>query len=307
MQKQNKKIGLIIFWYPLGVSPTLINLVNSLAVKKCDVEIFIDSLSFRWAPIKFKNKKIKIHLVPGIPEPGSAAGLWHTFKVLKGFNDFCRYLGEQISEDFSFIIGADTFGIIASERISKAKKIPLIYFNLELLLSNECKSFKDKMIKFYERKASRAASLIIIQDKNRAKYLIRDNDLNKSKIVYLPVAGLNIYQKKGDYLRKKFQIPKNKKIILYAGEMAPWARCEEIVQAAQKWPDQYILVMHASRITSEVNDYLRKLRKADYDKKVIFSLEPVPWASVPKLLSSADIGLAFYKNLGRNFTEIGFA
>ena len=307
MQKQNKKIGLVIFWYPLGVSPTLINLVNSLVKRNCDVEIFIDRLSFHRAPIIFKNKKIKIHLVSGIPEPGSTTGLLHTFKVFRGFNNFYRYLDEHISKDFSFIIGADTFGIIAAERISKIKKIPLIYFNLELLLSNECHSFKDKVIKLYEKKASRLASLIIIQDKNRAKYLIRDNHLEKNKIVYLPVAGLNIVQQKNDYLRRKFQISKNKKIILYAGEIASWAMCLEIVQAAQKWPIQYVLVMHASRITNEVIDYLKQLQKEDYNKKVIFSLEPVSWVNVPKLLSSADIGLALYKNLGKNFTEIGFA
>ena len=83
--------------------------------------------------------------------------------------------------------------------------------------------------------------------------------------------------------------------------------CLEIVQAAQKWPSRYILVIHASRITNETTDYLKQLRKADFSKKVIFSLEPVSWASVPKLLSSADIGLAFYKNLRISFTEIGFA
>ncbi len=307
MQKQNKKIGLVVFWYPLGVSPTLINLANSLAEKKYDVQIFIDSLSLSRAPIIFKNKKIKVHRVSGIPEPGLTSGLLHTFKVLKGFNNFCRYLEEQITEDFSLIIGADTFGITAAERISRAKKIPLIYLNLELLLSNECHSLKDKVIKFYEKKASRRAYLVIIQDENRAKYLIRDNNLNRNKIVYLPVSGLNIYQKKNDYLQKKFQIPQNKKIILYAGEIAPWAMCLEIVQAAQKWPSRYILVIHASRITNETTDYLKQLRKADFSKKVIFSLEPVSWASVPKLLSSADIGLAFYKNLRISFTEIGFA
>lgn len=298
-----------MFWYPLGVSPTIINLVEYLSKLNYEVNIFIDDSNYQNSRINFKNKNIKLHLIKKVPaiklEKNFFKKIIYQVNVLFAFLRFCQTVKSNISSDYNFLIGIDTFGIIASNFVRN--NIPLVYFNLELLLSEDCKNLKLKLIKFFERRASQKAKTIIIQDEKRANFLIKDNKVYPSKIVYLPVSLPPQKIKTSNFLREEFKISKNKRIVLYAGEIAPWAMIREIVQAAQEWPENYVLVLHASRITDEVELYLKTLKKFDRKKKVIFSTRPCEWSEVSKILASADVGLAFYQNSEKNFTEIGMA
>ena len=58
-----KKIGMMMYGYPLGVSPSIINSAILLALEGYEVHIYIDRPSFNESEIKFANKAIIIHII----------------------------------------------------------------------------------------------------------------------------------------------------------------------------------------------------------------------------------------------------
>lgn len=304
---QKKKIGLIMFWYPIGVSPALINLAEFLAKANFQVHIFIDDNTFQQTKVNFSDKNIILHLIRKIPPQqlkfkNSFDLIRHRIEVLVGFYRYCHQISTLMDRNFTCFIGADTLGMIAANWVGSSKKIPVVYYNLELLLTEECRTIKDKIVKFFEKRASQKARWIIIQDQKRAEYLIEDNNLAKEKFIFIPTAMSNKTVSRNDFLRKKFRISHDKKIILYAGEMVPWSMGLEIAQAAQKWGDDLVLVLHSSRIHEEVKDYLHKIKSIIIKPGKVYFSEPVKWGFLPKIIASADIGLAFY---GDNREKIG--
>ena len=350
-----KKIGIIIFGYPLGMSPMIINSAILLAQEGYEVHIFINEDSFELSKISFNDQNIIIHALNyNSGMCNKRISIFHKGKFKKiPIGNIYRYIyteimttsisyriyllfnrinscssGEKLSrctelffiDAFKFhrevlnyidneyvcLVGIDAIGLITATLISIKKNVPVIYYNMELLLENECKTIKEKILKPLERECNKKSYLTVIQDKGRAKYLIEDNEIPEEKIEYLPVSALgNPYYDKSDCLYKTLGIARDKKILLYAGNIGPWSMSLEIAQAAQNWNDDMVLVLHSWRTDLDDDPYLSQIKNLTRNKKVYLSLNPVNWESLPELLSSADIGLIFYKNLGKNFYEIG--
>jgi len=88
--------------------------------------------------------------------------------------------------------------------------------------------------------------------------------------------------------------------------LMPWAMCLEMAQAAQNWNTDLVLVLHSWEDLKD-DPYIDQIRQLTHTGKVYLSLMNVNWQNMPELLSSADIGLAFYQDLGENFRETGHA
>jgi glycosyltransferase involved in cell wall biosynthesis len=214
-----------------------------------------------------------------------------------------------VDDSYSCIIGVDYYGLIASTMIIEGAtlntKPKLIYYNMELLLDAYPTTIKNKVLKSLERDCSRRCDLTIIQDMNRAKYFMDDNGVPEEKIMLIPVSGMReVYKKSSNYLRTIFGIDSNKKVVLYAGSVLEWAMCLEIAEAAQNWPDDLVLVLHSARKDIDTA-YVDRIRKIASNKEIYLSLNPIQWDLVPDLISSADIGLIFYRNIDPNYYEIG--
>ncbi len=349
-----KKIGIIVFKYPLGVSPYIINSAILLAREGYKVHIFIDKPNFDRSRINFTDPNIILHLIQDKHNSGiwnrriwifrngefktatigtiyryiyprfmilihmylmfnrdylsSFGGKLHHYTkyIFEDIFEFYKRTLEYIDDDYACIIGVEPKGLIAASFLSIEKKIPVIYFNMELFLENECKTSYEKFLKCVERECNKRSYITLIADERRAKYLINDNNIPIEKIVCVPVSALGeTYQKKSDYLYKILGISKDKKIILYAGNIIEWSLSLEIAKAAQKWDDNMVLVLHTWKPNLDKDPYINQIRDLTKNKKVYLSLNPVEYESLPELLSSADIGLVFYKNLGKNFYETG--
>jgi glycosyltransferase involved in cell wall biosynthesis len=149
------------------------------------------------------------------------------------------------------------------------------------------------------------ASFIISLDEERARLLAEDNDIQLNRFVIMPVcADGPRFEKRSIYLKEKFNLPEGKIILLYAGFLSKWAFCEELAQSALHWDDNWVLILHSHGYHDP--GYLKCLKKY-VGKKVLLSLDPVPYEDLPALLSSADIGIALYKNIGKNFHLIDSA
>ena len=223
--------------------------------------------------------------------------------------EFYEKIADHIDDDFVCLIGVEPFGLIAAtlaaDASKKEKSVPVIYYNQELLLERECSTF-DRIVKALERTCNQMCYLTIVTGKRRAELLRADNNLESESIVCVPVAGLGkAYRAKGNLLQEMCGIPQEKKVLLYAGNIEPWAMCLEMAEAAQNWRDDFVLVLHSWQEDLVNHPYITQIRRLTQTRKVYLSLKQVDWQKMPELVSSADIGLALYQDLGEARNEIG--
>ncbi|MSU54701.1 MAG: hypothetical protein EXS48_02635 [Candidatus Staskawiczbacteria bacterium] len=221
---------------------------------------------------------------------------------------FTTHLRKYINRDYLCLIGVEPRGLLSATLLAQDHNIPVIYQNMELLLADECKSDIDKVMKNLERECNQKCLFTIIQDQRRAQYLIKDNQLDPQKIKLLPNSlWEDAYKNTTDYLYKKLNIPKDKKIILYAGNLNWPSMSLEVAQLVQKWPDNYVLVLHTWAKFGRTDEYTNKMKEIIDNKRVYLSVEFLESRQFPELISSSAIGLVFYRNLGPNYYEIGSA
>jgi glycosyltransferase involved in cell wall biosynthesis len=234
----------------------------------------------------------------------------YTHRFFPSLAEFHQEVADHIDDDYVCLVGVEPYGLIAATLAANASKhdkdIPVVYYNQELLLERECHTFESKVLKALEKMCNQACSFTITQDKRRAKHLRNDNNLKAESIICVPVSGLEkAYHRKGNFFHDLYGIPREKKVLLYAGNMSWWALCVEMAEAAQTWKDNFVLVLHSWREDMKNDAYVSRIRKLTDSNKVYLSLMQVDWQKMPDLLSSADIGLVFYQNLGPNFYETG--
>ena len=221
---------------------------------------------------------------------------------------FQKILTEMTIDEYDLIIGVEPKGLVIAQLLAHSKRSSpkVVYFNMELLLEKECIKKQRKILKMLERACNQRSFLTVIQDKHRAGHLIADNSLDPKKVMCIPVCSFGpAVQNKSDYLQNLFNIEKNKKIILYAGNIIEWSMCLELAEAAQTWSEKYVLVLHTWRPDAKDDQYVRKIIPLTKSNKVYLSLNPLDYSDLSKLVSSADFGVIFYKNLGENFFETG--
>lgn len=193
---------------------------------------------------------------------------------------------------FDYAIGVDPDGLALAARI--APQATLVYFSLELLLSYEITSATDVALKNQERRLSRQAAFVIIQDAERARLLADDNGLRPDQIVLVPNAPPGPARRQpGRYWHDRFALASEKRVVLHSGSLGDWTGIEQIVASASAWPASWVLVVH-TRYDAEASDYVDRLRRAADPQRVLFSLRPVPRQQYDALIDGADIGLAFY-------------
>ena len=213
------------------------------------------------------------------------------------------------SEDYTAIIGIEPLGLILScYALDQAEvhDVHLVYYNLELMQHNWSMPLKEHLRKDCEIICSKRCDFTVIPDERRGKVFAKANGIALDKLRYLPVAvaGEEVTTK-GRYFRDLFNIPDSQKIVLYAGNIRAWAMCREIVESVERWRSDFVLVMHTWRRDLAEDDYYQGMVRVASLGRVFFSTQPVPYEQLPEVLSSADVGLAFYQPLDENFTEIG--
>ncbi|KPA14080.1 glycosyltransferase [Candidatus Magnetomorum sp. HK-1] len=307
-----------MFNYPLGVSEIIIETALNLANKGFFVDIFIDHKFLAMSPISFNNEKIRVFPVQSIDIPhlnlsetlsSFPPNYFKYIQFNKRFPHFSLYIKNILmmvnDTKYDILIGVEPLGLVSSYIISCLYNIPLIYYNMELYQLSNCRTGEAFLLKKLEIDASQKCVFSVLPDKYRTAVFIKENNVPEEKIRYLPIStgGEPIYEK-GNYFREKFNIPAWKKILIYAGNIASWAMCEELVEAGSSLPEEYVMVLHFWRETTARDSFLNKL-KQKASSNIYFSLQPLPRDLFIKAISSADAGLMFYRPIDENFTEIG--
>jgi len=211
---------------------------------------------------------------------------------------------------YDVTIGIDSMGIAKGFGYSRDFDVPLVYISFEIFFHDELLS--DQLIGLKEEEciASRHADLVIIQDRQRAQLLAKENGLEMERFEYLPVSPRGpLWCEKSDFLRRRFDIPEDTMIVLHSGSFSEWTYPEELLESVASWSGDFTLVIHTRY---RGNRYVQMFEDARLPNVVLSTL-PLPTEEYEYLVSSADIGLLLYKPTPpspydqKNIREIGLS
>ncbi|MDH4226852.1 MAG: glycosyltransferase [Deltaproteobacteria bacterium] len=332
-----KKIGVCIYNYGLGNSPSLINMGGELV----RAGYLVDYFTYKSVPgyDGGENEGIRVYCLDGVKPAeiaGGSGGVSLTglirrravtfilaYKGLRVISKIFEYVvrkilladvavavdvAQKILENNTYFcfIGIEPAGLAMASALADTQGVPYVYYNMELgMLDDDRKTVDLKILEDIEKKLNRGAAFTIIQDMDRARILYERSGIAKESIYIVPVSAIGApHVERSDWLRVKLNIPQGNKIILYAGYIADWALCEEIIRAARQWPSDWTLVLHSNGGIDK--EYMAKIEK-NIGENIKISQTPVQYKDLAALLSSADIGIALYRNLSSNFMLIGSA
>ncbi len=160
--------------------------------------------------------------------------------------------------------------------------------------------------------AYKKSDCVIIQDEDRFKTLCDYYQYQHPKVFYLPNSSLNdcLDTNNGNFFRDKFNLSKEKfpYIVLQAGMLNELVCSKSLAHAFASIDSGFALIFHgvAPKVIKEEDPYIQSLRQVN-SKNLFLSLTPLPYDQVDKIYASSTIGLAFYANMGDNFTKIAMA
>lgn len=343
----NGRVGIFLFAYPLFNNASLINFARVLVERGYQVDIFTDSHQpeeFVFADavsLPIVIHELGVENTDGVTVPHwerslrytgaapPAVGIlhrvrrkvrsmlparvqarimpvWGELQWLTRLAKYVRTCGKLLQgKHYVCFVGAEVYGLTAARVLGALRKVPVVYWALELHLWRNLLSFKIFSMKVLEWACHRWVSFTVIQDDERAKLLATNNRMPLSNFVIVPATPRGKAEVlRSDYLRKKFNIPEDCRIALYAGTIVDWGLCEELAAAVANWPEKWVLVLHG---WGDGRYIARVKTAAAFTRRVYVSLDFLPYDEVDKVIASADVGLALYRNLSLNHELVASA
>lgn len=284
------RIALVYPFTNMDTVPSLCNTVEILAENGYMVEVFLKTSPEFILP-SFQHSNILIH--PSYPPRWKRRGIHRVIPA--NWSRPLDILQRHARIPYRAFIGVDPEGLSLAAHLAGLSRIPLVYYSLELMLSQEVGNGVQQKLKRAETRLSRKSAFVIIQDEARASLLARDNAVPMDRFVYVPNSPLGqARRQKSDYWHKKFGLPPRVKVVLHAGSISEWTGIMDIVDSVSDWPDDFALVVH-TRSNPGASEAILALQRRAMPGRVFFSLEPVSRQDYGQLMDGADIGLAFYK------------
>jgi glycosyltransferase involved in cell wall biosynthesis len=337
-ERKNGRVAIIYPWPNLDTVPSLCNAAQLLAQSGYPVDIF-SSTSPDWKPPSFSDRKINLIMSRSTTALQSLATsykrhpwlqkhqalfdlLRSCHRIVKGWINGVSLLVSlaQIWQrhretPYRCFIGVDPEGLIRAYSFAKFFRVPIVYYSLELLLTNEITTTREKKLKKREVALSHKVEFVIIQDQERARLLAEDNHIPLEKFILIPNAPMGPARRKSfRYWHQRFGLPSHTRIVLHAGSLERWTGVEEIVKSVKSWPENWVLVVHTRynvQLSPDID--IEQLSQLGIPGRVFFSRKPVPRQEYDLLVDGADIGIAFYVATAgstytmRNILTIGLA
>lgn len=287
-----KRIAIVYCHRNFDSVPSLCSTVELLADCGYRIDIFtlLDGAFLR--PL-FPQNGVSVLPLTG-PERAERAGMWRLVPEERFFPLWLRWRSRQVP--YRCVIGADPEGLVRAADMAGWLNIPYAYYSLELLLSYELQSDEQRALKAREKVLSQRAAFVIIQDEERAGLLMGDNAVSRDRIICVPNAPLGrATRSRSTYLRDMFGVRPDQRIILNTGTLSTWTCTHQLALSTREWPDNWVLICHTrSRGWSLNREYMIVLKDLSPPGRIRFSTAPVPRCEYPRLIQSADVGVAFY-------------
>jgi len=197
-------------------------------------------------------------------------------------------------------IGIEKRGLVWAGTVSERTGVPFVYYSLELY-DLEHAEFRRvpgaRRLRALEKRHHPRASATIVQDEARGAWLFRSNGLAAGPQIILPVSvdGPAVTATRR-CLRERFNLPPERPILLYLGRFDEARGCLRLAELARGAAgERFAFVFHGYPGPTSAE----RLREASGGRAFV-STDLVPPERLPELVSSADIGLAFYRTDSAN-------
>jgi glycosyltransferase involved in cell wall biosynthesis len=220
--------------------------------------------------------------------------------LFKGYYYVIFTLFKLRKHESTYYIGGDPPALYAAYLLSKKRKKKLIFWELELLLENEQSDFGRRLFKKIEKKCSKYVICAIEFGEKRCELLREENAIPDSVPIFsIPNSLLDEPKlERNYYFNEKFSIPREKKIVLFAGGIFTDAKeISDLWESVETWPDNFVLVIH-SRIKPSLMQKLVIPEKLKSNGKIFFNDEAVPYDMLNNIYASCDIGLILIRLKG---------
>lgn len=314
-----------VFQYEWDVRVYTLDLVTLLTEKGFYVDLFLKDCEDRLVDLDEMNKNNRIRIYDFSTDksrkpPGfiyrnfwRVIGKLDQMFSLKGklFRLFKRDISFKVLRKSSRVIGQNHYkcfigiekkGLIWAGLLNREYKynIPVLYYSLELYVEDHPVRFTDPFfprLRKLERRFHREAAATIIQDSMRAKVLFESNQVEKQPVILVPVSLRgNENPDKTRYFHDKFNLPAEKKIILYFGMInARYRLSREIAEQAEALDSDHLLVFHGYGKPQDI-DALTGIAPG----KVLVSTDLVSHDMITEVISAVDIGLVLYSSDNSN-------
>jgi len=311
----NKNIAFFNPRQDFATNPSLLCLTEEFIKHNAHVDVYMPGLYMRgcgrYPPLEGNISQYpfprKLEFWAG--EVGKTLSNWKWYFVHSSWK------AERILKEkkYDLVFGIDSEGIIAAYQYASRNRVPIVYICYEIIFRDELLRRSDYKEKDSEIKASQRADMVIIQDKWRAKLLADENNLDEQQFIYLPVSPRSSSTiQRTNYLRKRFNIPNGKIVVLHSGSFEDWTYAEELIDSVPKWPEKVVLVIHTRYSPVKKHKYISRIQENNFEN-IILSTEPLYRQAYEQMVASADIGLVLYKkrpvfkSLQKNIETIGFS
>ncbi|MCX6580689.1 MAG: hypothetical protein NT166_10960 [Candidatus Aminicenantes bacterium] len=323
-----KKIAVCIDSYNIDYSPSIINLLDCLA-DGFEIDLFLRnvflskshvlaresihiyrvredfSFSYFWKSGKQKLKEIiKMLLLRKNAGSGKRAGngglsVKKTRKQVEIF-DYYRH------------ICMDPHGFLLCKELFPGSRP--IYYSLELYLKDDYMDayYPPRVMRELNRLMDRERTMsddigaLLIQSKEKEELFIKDYGLPEDLPVFiLPVTYTGGAVKgKSNYLREMYGIPEDRHIAIHLGGMNDWFSCIEIAEVFSRMPG-WVLFFQGNHNKGYLKQF-DKVIHGEKAKNIIVSRTFYDQLdSLDRVMMSADLGIAWYNNISKNFTHTG--
>lgn len=300
-RQHKERIAFIIQHYTLESASTILNSAQILAECGFKVDILTDQEVDRGALGEMRD--VSVIPLSNRSRSGISCSWQSRLRALREIMGFSGKLLAAASEHhYGLLIGASQYGLMSSTLVGKLRKIPVAYLNLELTTLS---ANPNSLSHWFEAWCNQQAEFTVVQDEDRADVLIRENGISRDKTILVPVGARGpAYTKSSDYLRDRFDLAYDTRILLHAGTISNREfRCFDFARVATRvLPDDWVLIVHG---WASNTDELNELRGVG--DNVIVSTDVVPYDELDHLIGSADVGVALYKDINTNYSLMGSA
>lgn len=229
------------------------------------------------------------------------------------------YLKSRIDPaKLAHVIAIDPEGAMTAVRLLEIINRPDIrrsYISYEILFGDEIVYANEKKLKEFDLAWLRQCREVLIQDEVRGRMFREETGLDH-QLFFAPVSPHEYLgpHPDRDTLKKGLGLPLDKKILIYSGSLAPYAKPDWWIEIAELLPDDYLFLFTCF----DGNQYrdpnvARVGRVLSANGKARFIRKELPAAQYMQLLRICDVGLALFRPVythwmnGRNIRQIGLS
>lgn len=335
-QSPSAKAAAIFFWEGyLSVAPSLLNAAHLLSSVGIEVDFYVRKPLYSYAEMPQLPKTVRViechpisytirRVIKGnapitLPSAAATANQANTNALRKAAaalqRDFVialdilqfMILGWRcaLTTRYGVVIGIDMMGVAVAGLLNLFRRLPLIYWSLELIYMHELHTPLLRWLKRCERGYSQQALFSVIQDNLRAQSLQEENQLTGNNILIIPNAPFGTAELSDrTFFQRLFGLADNVDVLLHIGMLEPAVMAVEVAGVAPHLPPNCEMVFHERMQRSEDDPYLREVVEAG-SGRVRLSLKPVPLDQLDRIVASGHIGLVVYRaDIGLNYSLI---